>query len=179
MPDLRQTRKKLTTAIAVMACMDVLLAVVHFSALIGSTESRQQEINRLQVELMTKTRQTAPLSDLPHRVVLASQEISDFYKQRFPSQNSQIYTELGKVAAANGVIINQVHYKPADTISSGLQSGEIEAEISGNYSSLAKFINALERDEMFFIIEGVSLGGEQQGPVKLGMKLETFVKVAS
>jgi len=30
---------------------------------------------------------------------------------------------------------------------------------------LAKFINALERDEMFFIINSVTLGGEPQGAV--------------
>ena len=29
---------------------------------------------------------------------------------------------------------------------------------------------------MFFIIDSVNLGGEQQGPVKLNMKLETYLK---
>ena len=54
---------------------------------------------------------------------------------------------------------------------------EIEADFAGNYTSLAKFINALERDEMFFIINSVNLGGEPQGPVKLKLKMETYLKV--
>ena len=49
----------------------------------------------------------------------------------------------------------------------------------GNYSSLARFINAMERDEMFFIINSVTLGGEPQGPVKLQVKLEAYLKAGS
>ena len=64
-----------------------------------------------------------------------------------------------------------------DTGASYLHPVEMEAELSGNYVSLAKFINALERDDMFFIINSISLGGEQKGPIKLQMKLETYLKV--
>jgi len=54
---------------------------------------------------------------------------------------------------------------------------EMEAELSGNYRSLAKFINAVERDEMFFIIDSVTLSGEPQGAIRLSVKLETYLKV--
>jgi type IV pilus assembly protein PilO len=119
------------------------------------------------------------LKDLPHRVVTANQQIKDFYKERFPSQNSQIATEFGKLAAANGVRIEQGRFKPADTTTEGLQRWEMEYALEGSYTSLAKFINALERDQMFFIIDSVTLGGEPQGPVKLAMRLETYSKVAT
>ena len=57
-----------------------------------------------------------------------------------------------------------------------LQPVEMEADLSGNYVALAKFINALERDDMLFIISSVELGGEQSGPIKLHMKLETYLR---
>ena len=179
MPDLRRTRKNLKTALAIMAGVDLLAAIVYFSPLVGSAETRRQELNTLQTELITKTRQVAPLKDLPQKVVLASHQITDFYKTRFPSQESQILTELGKLAAANGVTIDQEKYKVNAAETGGLQPVEIEADFAGNYTSLAKFINALERDEMFFIIDNVTLGGQQQGPVKLSVKLETYLKAGS
>jgi Tfp pilus assembly protein PilO len=179
MPDLRRTRKNLTTAIAIMAGVDLLAAIVYFSPLVGSADTRRQELNTLQTELITKTRQVAPLKDLPQKVVLAGHQITDFYKKRFPSQQSQIPTELGKLCAANGVTLDQEKYKVQPAEAGGLEPVEIEADFTGNYTSLAKFINGLERDEMFFIIDGVSLGGEQQGPVKLNMKLETYLKAGS
>jgi len=179
MPDLRQTRKKLKTALAVMAGVDLLAAVVYFSPLVGSAETRREEMNTLQTELITKTREVAPLKDLPKKVVLAGHQITDFYKQRFPTTESQVLTEFGKVASANGVKIEQGKNKLKDAEEGGLEPVEMEWNLAGNYSSLARFINALERDQMFFIIEGVSLGGQPQGPVKLEMKVETYLKAGS
>ncbi len=55
----------------------------------------------------------------------------------------------------------------------------MESDSSGSYTSLARFINALERDDMFFIINSVTLGGEPQGTVKLSLKLDTYLKAGS
>ncbi len=62
------------------------------------------------------------------------------------------------------------------TSSAGCIPSRLEADLAGNYVSLAKFINALERDDMFFIISSITLAGEQKGPIKLQMKLETYLK---
>ena len=131
MPDLRRTRKNLKTAMAIMAGVDLLAAIVYFSPLVGSAETRRQELNNLQTELITKTRQVAPLKDLPQKVVLAGHQINDFYKKRFPSQQSQIPTQLGKLCAANGVVLDQEKYKVHDAEVGGLQPVEIEADFAG------------------------------------------------
>jgi len=61
----------------------------------------------------------------------------------------------------------------------GLRPMEIEAELSGDYLQLVRFINSLERDQLFFLINGVELGSEQNGIVKLQMKLQTYVKTGA
>jgi type IV pilus assembly protein PilO len=179
MPDLRQTRKNIKTALAVLLGVDVLAAAVLFSPLVGSADSRRQELNQLRSELQTKTRQVEPLTDLPKKVINANRQIADFYKKRFPAQDSQIPTNFGKLAAANGVTIEQAKYKVDEDEVGSLRPVELEANLSGNYVSLAKFINALERDDMFFIISSITLAGEQKGPIKLQMKLETYLKAGA
>lgn len=184
MPDLQHTRKNLKIALAVLAGIDLLLVALYVSPLIGSAESRRQELNRLQVELTLKTRAAVPLENLPQKVQLANRQISDFYKNRFPSHNSQILTELGRLASENGVRIEQARYKSDDNAKqlppiAGLDPILMEADMSGSYTGLAKFINALERDQMFFIINNVTLGGDPQGPVKLNVIMETYLKEAS
>jgi type IV pilus assembly protein PilO len=179
MPDLRQTRKNIKMALAIMAGVDVLALAIYLSPLIGSAESRRLEINQLQTELTTKTQQVAPLKDLPQKVQLASRQIADFYKRRIPTEQSQIVEELGKVQSATGVTIQQVKYKPAEHPEGNLQPEEMEADLVGSYSALAHFINSLERDDMFFVIDGVQLDGEPQGPVKLKVRLEAFLKAGT
>jgi type IV pilus assembly protein PilO len=184
MPDLRTTRKNLKTALAVMVAVDLVAAIVYFSPLVGSADSRRQELNRLQSELNTKTRQVAPLQNLPEKVLVANRQIIDFYKKRFPAQNYESVAEFERVAASDGVVIEQAKYKDKEEKEKGelvgwLQPIEIEADLSGSYTSLARFINALEQDQMFFIINSVTLVGEQKGPVKLNMKLEAYLKAGS
>jgi type IV pilus assembly protein PilO len=179
MPDLRQTRKNIKAAMAVLLGVDVVTAAILFSPLVGSTQSRRQELNQLWSDLQTKTKQVEPLRNLDKKVVTANQQIVEFYKQRFPSEDSQILTRLGKLAADNGVTLEAAHYKVKDPEAAGLSPVEMEAQLSGNYVSLAKFINALERDEMFFIIDSIALAGEQKGPIKLQMKFETYLKAGA
>jgi len=165
--------------LGILGAVSVLASALYFSPIVGSAESRRMELNRLQAELTIESRKVAPLKDLPHKVDVASHQIGDFYKNRFPSQNSQILTEVGKLAGANSVKIEQGRYKPADEVTVGLQPIDMEYDLSGNYSSLARFINALERDQMFFIIDSVTLNGEPQGAVKLSVKLEAFLKAGT
>ena len=179
MPDLRHTRKQLKVTLGILSAVSVAAAALYFSPIVGSAESRRMELNRLQAELTIKSRRVAPLKDLPEKVGIASHQIADFYKDRFPSQNSQILTEVGNLASQNGVTIEQGRYKPSEEVTVGLQPIEMEYDLSGNYSSLAKFINALERDRMFFIISSITLNGEPQGAVKLSVKLETYLKVGT
>lgn len=179
MPDLRQTRKSMKTAMAILVAVDVATLAVLFSPLVGSTDSRRQELNQLWSELQIKTRQVEPLQNLDKKVVTANQQITDFYKRRFPAQDSQIATQFGKLAAANGVTIEQAHYKVLEEGAGRLRPVEMEAALSGNYVSLAKFINALERDDMFFLVSDITLAGEQKGPIKLQMKLETYLKAGA
>jgi Tfp pilus assembly protein PilO len=179
MPDLRQTRKNIKIALAGLLGVDVVALVVLLSPLVGSPESRRMELNQLWSELKTKTAQVEPLANLPEKVTLANRQITDFYKKRFPAQDSEINTQFGKLAVANGVTIEQAKSKEGDAEIGRLQPVEIEADLTGSYVSLAKFINALERDDMLFIISSVELGGEQNGPIKLHMKLETYLKAGA
>ena len=182
MPDLRQTRKKIITALVIMAAVDLLALVVYVSPMVGSSESRKLAIATLQAELTAKTKQVAPLKDLPGptgKVQLARREIADFYKKRIPVQDSQIPAEFGKLASENAVAIEQVKYKLPEGTLGNLQPVELDADLGGNYTALARFINALERDDMFFIINSITLGGEQQGPVKLNLKLEAFLRTGT
>ena len=176
MPDLGNTRRKLTVTIASLLLVDLATAVMLLSPIIGSEKSRLSEMDRLWKELQAKTRQVEPLRGLDKKVVVAQKQIDEFYQQRLTSQDSTISTELGKVAAQSGVKISEIKYKVKDPEPIGLRPMEIEANLSGDYLQLVRFINALERDQLFFIIDSVQLGGEQSGVVKLQMKMQTFLK---
>jgi type IV pilus assembly protein PilO len=178
MPDVRDARKKVKIAIAALLAVDIILGLVLLSPLVGSERSRREQLDQLWRELQQKTRAAEPLRDFDKKIATARRQIDDFYKNRLPAQDSAIYEELGKVAGQNGVHIGQIRSKAKDTESVGLRPVEIEADFSGGYLQLIRFINALERDSIFFIVDSVQLGGEQGGTVRLQLKLETYQKAS-
>ncbi|HXP16241.1 MAG TPA: hypothetical protein VN868_04020 [Terriglobales bacterium] len=179
MAELRDARKKLKMAIASLALVDLVVVVILYSPLIGSERSRRDELDQLWRQLQQKTHEAEPLRDFDKKITLASQQIDDFYKTRLPAQDSAISEELGKLAGQSGVRIGQIRYKWKDPDPVGLRPVEIQAEFAGDYLHLVRFINALERDPVFFLVESVELGGEQGGVVRLQLKLETYQKASA
>jgi len=178
-PDLRQTRLKLKIALAAMGLLDAVALVVYFSPLVGLQSTRQAQLQQLWLVLQQKTREVAPLRGMDKKIPLAKKQIDDFYRERLPDESSAVSEDLGKLAAENGVRIGSFKYSLKDPESVGLRRVEIEADLGGNYLQLVRFINAVERDRMFFLVDSVQLGGEQAGIVKLQMKVETYLRTGA
>jgi type IV pilus assembly protein PilO len=179
MPDLRETRQKVKIALATMGIVDVIAIAVFFSPLVGSEISRHAQLDQHWKELQQKTREVEPLRGLDKKIPIARKQIDEFYTQRLPLQDSAISADLGKVATQSGVKIGSIKYSMKDPESAGVRRMEIEADLAGDYLQLVRFVNALERDQLFFLVDSVVLGGEQAGVVKLQLKLETYLRTGA
>jgi hypothetical protein len=178
MPDLRDTRQKLKIAIGVMIGISAVSIGVLVSPLVGSTAARKQELGDLWLQLQTRTRQVEPLRGLDKKIPLATQQIDQFYKERFSAHDSDVAEALGNLSKETGVKIEQAKYTWGNPEPVGLRRVEIEASMQGDYLQLARFLNGLERAKIFFIVNSIGLA-TQNGPVRLDMKLETYQKVGS
>jgi len=176
MADFQDTRRKLHIGIGALALLDVALVAVLLSPLVGSERSRKQQLDQLWRDLQLKTKQVEPLMNVDQKIATAKKQIDDFYKDRLPAKDSAISEELARIAKQNGVSSGQIRYKWKDSEAVGLQPVEIDGEFSGDYLQLVRFINSVERNPVFFLIESVQLGGEEGGKVKLQMHLETYLK---
>jgi type IV pilus assembly protein PilO len=174
MPDLRHMRNRMKIAIAALVLVDVAAAAVLLTPLAGSAEPRQQELQQNWLHL--KSRESAPWRGLDKKIPLAQRQIDDFYHDRFSAEDSSISADLGKVASETGVRMSSVKYAQKDAGLDGLERVEIDADLSGDYLQLVRFINALERNRLFFIVDDLELGNEQNGVVKLQIKVETYLR---
>ena len=52
----------------------------------------------------------------------------------------------------------------------------IDASVAGDYRPVVEFINAIERDKSFFVINGVNLTGQQTGLVNLRIRMTTYLR---
>lgn len=181
MPDVKDVRRKLTTVLVVLLVIDIASVVILVSPIGRAARSSQGTLSQLWTELQHKTRETLPLQGIDQKVQQADTQIEQFYRDRLPQRFANIPDSLGRLASANGVTMAGAQYKTEPTDIPGLRRVTVNATFSGDYSKTARFINALERDKTFFIIDGIALGGQSAsgqnpGSVQLQIVLETYVR---
>jgi type IV pilus assembly protein PilO len=175
MASIRETRKKLMPVVIGLVALDLACIGYIVSPAGRSRAARQREYVQLRQLLVAKQQEVLPTRGMDQKLKQASQDIDGFYDSRFPAKYSSVSEELGKVAADTGVHLSGVKYDEKDAPIEGLRRLTMELSMSGDYLQEVKFINALERDKMFFLIDGITLG-EQQGNVRLQLKLETYLR---
>ena len=170
-----ELRHRLLLVLVVLLAADVVAGAFLLSPLGRSRQAREQDYDGLRAGLKAKRAESLPLRNMDKKLAQAETDLAAFYRDRFPQQASAIPEELGKLAGASGVQVTEVRYT-SEAGASGLQRVSMEATLAGDYLQVVKFLNALERDHMFFVIDEVTLSEQQGGAVRLQLKLETYLK---
>jgi Tfp pilus assembly protein PilO len=144
-----------------------------------SREALNREYNDLRAQYQVQIREIGPARDIEKGLAQAREQQAAFFAQRIPTHYSTISETLGELASKNQVLVSAVKYDAKDTEVPGLQRLTIAAQITGDYGNEMKFINAMERSKLFFVINSVNLGGAEGGKVRLGLNFETYLRSAS
>jgi type IV pilus assembly protein PilO len=140
------------------------------------SHSNQVLVNK-QVELKALQLETAPLRGIDQRVEETREQMARFEQIRIPPNYSSIDARIGELQVASGVHLSRVQYTQGPP-GSGLTEISLDAGISGDYPSIMRFINSIERDQTFFVIRAMSFTGQQSGLVNLRIQLSTWLRPA-
>ncbi|HWG48742.1 MAG TPA: type 4a pilus biogenesis protein PilO [Candidatus Acidoferrales bacterium] len=181
MRNLSRIRKRFFTVLTVLTVIDVVL--LGYLLWPGSSNAgRKAREAELQHKLQSLNQEVGPLKDIDKTLVRTRSDIATFYKDRVPDRWSEISSQLDKLTRDAGVVPQNIHYSTNKTSDKndlqGIQPVEIDTSVSGEYAKVARFINSLEQDKLIFIIEQVTLSGQEGGTVTLQIKFETFLKEA-
>jgi type IV pilus assembly protein PilO len=162
-------------AVALLAIANLVLLVQLAMAWHTLRMDRPEELELRQTELQSAQLQAKPLRNLPARVADSTKGADRFYDGRVPGADSAILAELGALEQKANVRLSRVQtaFEPALR---DVTEVRMDASVSGDYTSVMKFINSVERDRMFFVIDGLTLTGQQGGLVNLRLKVTTYLR---
>lgn len=160
----------------------VLYMVAHLLFLSESLKSHDTDAFGRQRTLLTTARlQAQPLRGLDTKIAASTGDADAFYQERLPYAHSEVLAELGRLTQKNNVHLANVQYAEAPVLSgaNALTELHMDASVSGDYRPIVEFINGLERDKMFFLVNGINLSGQQTGMVNLRIRLTTYLRAPS
>ena len=157
-----------------------LYLLVHIAfAWHAATGDNAQAIADQKIAMETARIGKQPLEGLDGKLAQATKDADKFSKQRLPFSIAEVVGEMGALTKKQGVKLTrgQYAYEPVMQGTAGeLTEAKIDASLSGDYRPLVLFVNALERDKMFFLINGVTLTGQQSGTVGLRLRMTTYLR---
>jgi len=182
MADLARTRKRILSAIVALGVVDAaVLGYLAWPLRAGAAQPALVQQQALE-EYRQLSHNTVPLRGIDRKLERAQKDDAAFIQNRLPSRYSDVVAELGKLAKSNHIVLNTEAYKSTPDKLPGIEDLEIHAELNGRYVNLVEFMNSVERDKMFFIIDGVGLtgrSGQRAGDVRLDVKLSTYLRTKS
>jgi Tfp pilus assembly protein PilO len=184
MNDLTKTRKQFTLIMSVLGALDLLL-IIYLLLPGSSPAARLAQEDSLREQKKTLAHEVAPLNGIDKKLGQTRVDVKKFYEQKVPSQFSQISQHLENLMKEAGVTtIGGIRYGEDRNSSNeknelpDVQRINIDTTVTGEYSKVAKFINAMEQDKFVFIIDQIDLTSQENGVVSLHIKADTFLKAS-
>jgi len=88
------------------------------------------------------------------------------------------------LARKAGVQIESVGFKPKEISSRGLTEIDVDADVSGDYAGVVRFVNGLQRSDRLYALDTLALANQaaNQGPanvIKVVLHLKTYFRTSA
>jgi Tfp pilus assembly protein PilO len=181
MIDLRDVRTQLLVVVGVLLLLSLSAIALLLSPAGRSRGAREQEYERLRMEKIEKTRAAVPVQSMDKKIEAAREEEAEFNRDRLAQHYSTMSEQLSHIAAEAGVKVSNVKYDEHSDKSTpaGFDAIGITIQVQGSYEQDMRFINAVERQKMMLLIDGVTFGGMQGDTLTVSVHLSTFLRSAA
>ena len=154
------------------------LGVFPLQASVAGDESRATAVKR---ELVEARRLETLANNTRTSQVRADQELKQFYSEVLPASHAQarnlLYLQLRTIAQQNGLAFSSSNFEIEPVEDSSLIRLGSNVSLSGDYSTIRRFLYDLETAEEFFVVESVKLGPSSRrdsGSLEILLAVKTY-----
>ncbi len=176
-----QQRKNLVRWIlAVVLVADVVLVFVNLRTT-PSAQARSAEIQQLEVQRELLKADVNRASEIRRGLPNVQRQIDQFFADELRDAStgySSVENDLNALARQSGLRTESVTFRQHEVTGRHVVEVEVNAAVAGDYPSLVKFINGLERSKNFYVLDSLSLASIT-GPsptLRLNLRLRTYFR---
>ena len=164
-------------ALGLLLALDAALLVVNWRN--GGVEAQAQNLRALKYQFAVMSKDVRHAQDVEKRLPEIQQQCDRFFKEQLSPASggySAIVADLGEIAGRAGLRTSGVSYNQQPVTDRGVIEVEVAATVEGDYASLVRFINGLERSESFYVMDKLVLASSTEGSIKLTLELRTYFR---
>lgn len=169
-------------ALVILVLADVALAAYSWQ-LSSAPRTPQQEL-ALQNKQLEVLRADIKRGDSIRQLTPAIKRDCDRFEQSLlPASKgySTISAELDAIAKKAGAQIDAREFKPKDIPNRGLREVSVDIAVNGQYTSVVRFLNGLQRSQNVYVVDGLALAGDSQnqsasGAIRVAVHMKTYFR---
>lgn len=170
-------KKGVRWALALLLAFDVVLVFVNLRN--GGVEAQAHSLDDLMGQHAIVSKDVRHAQDIEQRLPKIRKDCDGFFKDRLRSAEdgySAVVADLGAIASQAGLRDSAVSYRQKPVENRGVVEVDIGVALEGDYASLVRFINGLERSKSFYTLDRLSLTSGTSGGIKLNLELRTYFR---
>jgi Tfp pilus assembly protein PilO len=177
----KNPRVLMRAILGTLLAANLVAAVMAFKPFGGSADDLRREQSDASRQLAQLQARVANTRKLVQKVEKARKEGDDFLAKYFSDRRttySTLFEELDHAEQAAGIKLrnDSLELNPIEG-SDTLQMMSLTVAYEGDYASLEKFVNLLDKSPRFLIIESMQAAPQQNGQLlTVSLKLDAFVK---
>jgi len=141
--------------------------------LYGDIQSAFELKKQNQDNLTQRKKLTENLERLINQYNEREQDVASLNKAVPSGQNiPELLVNLEAIASENGLIFENVNFKPKDLKAKGIKTLVAEVKIKGSYPAFLNYLKAVEKSLRIFDVVSVSFSGV--GPGQIGAKIDNL-----
>jgi type IV pilus assembly protein PilO len=182
--DFKLKKRLIVTLMVLLIAADMTLGVYTWN--LASAQSAQQELTLLtrNRELLKKDIQRA--NEIRSHIPAIQKDCDAFEHSLFPESTgySTVTAELSALATKSGLRLESRNFNPKRVKGrENLTELTIDAQVTGDYRGVVRFLNELQRSANYYSVEGLSAhaGGQTQGPkaLQVSMHIKTYFRASA
>ena len=175
----KQWKKWVRAALLVVLAADALLLYANWSSTDASSKAAAAQLAPLRLQEQLLGADVKRVAAIRARLSDVQRNASKFYGDEFLMAGagySTIVRDLSKISKASGLRATNVTFKERSLESRGVTEVTVSATVEGDYVSVVRFINGLERSENFYLLDSLALASSTAGNIKLNLQLRTYFR---
>jgi type IV pilus assembly protein PilO len=182
--DFTLQKRAILGGLAILLLADVVLAAYSLK-MTSAPRTPQQELaaQTRQLELLKADIKRA--QDIRQKIPAIQKDCEQFEQSFIPGSTgySAVTAELGSIANKAGIQIEGRNFHQREIAGRGLNEVTLEVTISGEYASVVRFLNGLQRSQNVYAVDSLALASGDQGQgvagaLRVSLHMKTYFRTA-
>jgi Tfp pilus assembly protein PilO len=181
--DFKLKRRAILIALVILIAVDIALGTYSWN--LASARSAQQSLDLLTLNRDLLKKDIARAEAISRRIPAIQEDCDAFESSLLPESTgySTVTAELSSLAAKSGLQLDNRAFRPKEVTGHKLTEVQVEANVTGSYAGVVRFLNGLQRSPNVYAVEGLAARSDPQaqgpkGELRVTLHLKTYFRAA-